>query len=236
MKARVGTSGWAYAPWRGRFYPRALPTAQMLGFYAGRFAAVEINSTFYRAPRAATFAPWVAQVPRGFRFAVKAPATISHHKRLRGVGRDLAAFATALSGLGPRLGPALIQLPPNLAKDLPRLADALAAWPRALKLAFEFRHASWFDDAVYALLREHDVALCIADGDDLATPMVATARWGYLRLRRLDYSTRSLTAWARRISAQRWQEAFVFTRHEDTALGTGFATTLAKRLAPPPVS
>ncbi len=135
-----------------------------------------------------------------------------------------------MAGLGPRRGPALIQLPPNLKKDPPLLAAALASWPRTLKLAIEFRDTSWFDDAVYTILRDHGVALCIADTDDLATPMVATAGWGYLRLRRLDYTPRTLAAWAGRIRAQAWKECFVFTRHEDTALGTGFAATLSRRL------
>ncbi|HYE04143.1 MAG TPA: DUF72 domain-containing protein [Planctomycetota bacterium] len=235
MTARswIGTSGWAYPPWKGRFYPRDLPTSAMLGYYASRFTGVEINSTFYRAPSAGSFAPWIAQVPRAFRFAVKAPATISHHKRLRRVEGDLARFAAALGGLGARRGPALIQLPPNLKKDAALLEDALEAWPRALKLAVEFRDPSWFDDAVYAVLRDRGVALCIADTDDLATPMVATAAWGYLRLRRLDYTPRALDAWAARIRAEAWKDCFVFTRHEDTALGTGFAARLMKRLAPP---
>jgi uncharacterized protein YecE (DUF72 family) len=139
----------------------------------------------------------------------------------------------ALERLGPKRGPVLWQLPPSLAVDLPLLEDALAVWPRRIPLTIEFRHGSWFADRIFTALAAHGVALCIAETEELATPVVATASWGYLRLRRLDYDGRRSAAWARRIRAQPWSEAFAFFRHEDRALGTGFAAELARRLAEP---
>jgi uncharacterized protein YecE (DUF72 family) len=195
----------------------------MLPAYAARLPAVEINATFYRMPQAKTLAGWRAQVPPAFVFALKGPQRITHVKRLAGAADDVAFFQSVAAELGPALGPVLWQLPPSLKKDLPRLRDFLALLPRGGRAAFEFRHASWHDDEVLAALSATGAALCIADDEDRSTPPVATAGFGYLRLRRPDYDDRALARWAELVRAQRWDDAFVFFKHEDEARGPAFA-------------
>lgn len=224
MSLYAGTSGYAYPAWKGRFYPEDLPAKRMLHYYAQQFRAVEINNSFYRMPTAALLQAWADEVPPEFRFVLKAPRQITHVQRLRGAGEALAHFVEVAGALQARLGPLLFQLPPNLAKDLARLRDFLALLPRERRAAFEFRHASWFDDEVFGLLREHGAALCIAEAEgDLEVPFVATADWGYLRLRRLDYGDRELRAWAERLREQAWRETYVFFKHEDEARGPQMA-------------
>ena len=230
MRIAVGTSGFAYKEWKGSFYPADLPADGMLRFYGERFRAVEINNTFYRMPTEKVLLAWAGDVPDGFTFVLKASQRITHRKRLRDAGEELAFFLRTANVLGPKLGPTLFQLPPNLKKDLPRLADFLALVPRTWRAAFEFRHASWFEDDVYAALRSHDAALCIADVDPaegeqeaLEVPFVSTADWGYLRLRRASYTKADLTAWAGRVGAQQWRDAFVFFKHEEAGAGPKLA-------------
>jgi uncharacterized protein YecE (DUF72 family) len=212
----VGTSGFSYPPWRGVFYPEKLPARDMLGFYAGAFAAVEINNTFYRMPAPPLLAGWAEQTPPGFRFALKAPQQITHRLRLKEAAEPAREFVRRTEALGEKRGPLLFQLPPNLQADLPRLEGFLAALPRGLEPAVEFRHGSWFQDDTWAILRAHDAALCIADTDDLATPLVATAPFGYARLRREDYSADELGAWARRLRAvEGWRRVYVFLKHDE---------------------
>lgn len=233
MTAYVGTSGFSYPKWKGRFYPAKLPAKQMLGFYAGRFRAVEINSSFYKLPTAAALEEWAAQVPADFRFALKAPQRITHIKRLTDAAELVAEFLEVAAALKERLGPLLFQLPPNFKKDAPRLRAFLSLLPPGCRAAFEFRHASWFDDEVFGLLRAHGASLCIADEtDDLPVPVVATADWGYLRLRRPDYDDAALAAWAERMTAQPWGDAFVFFKHEDTGAGPRFAARLLELMEP----
>jgi uncharacterized protein YecE (DUF72 family) len=220
MHLRAGTSGWSFKEWKGTFYPRELPDAGMLGFYASKYPTVEVNNTFYRMPKEQVLVDWAAQVPEGFRFAVKASQRITHKARLVDVGSDVEYFLRVCSALGERRGPSLFQLPPNLKKDLPRLTAFLAHIPRRWQAAIEFRHASWFDDEVYGALRQHDCALCISDQDDFTTPLVATAGWGYARLHRLTYDAAALADWAARLKAQPWNEAYVFFKHDETA-GSG---------------
>jgi len=219
----VGTSGYSYKEWKGSFYPRDLPAKGMLRYYAERFGAVESNSTFYRLPTAKVVKSWAAEVPAGFRFALKAPQRITHFQRLKGARGSVSQFLRVAAVLGDRLGPLLFQLPPNFKKDVPRLEAFLALLPAGTRAAFEFRHASWFDDETFDILRARGAALCIAEDEDLATPFEATAKWGYLRLRRLDYTRADLSAWAKRVRRQTWGEAFVFFKHEDTGRGPVFA-------------
>ncbi len=223
MRLFLGTSGFSYAPWKGRFYPVDLPQAKMLAFYARRFCAVEINSTFYRMPVASTLAQWRTQVPAGFRFALKCPQRITHARKLVGAEGDLRRLLDVAKTLGGQLGPLLVQLPATQRCDLPRLDDFLAAVPRATRITCEFRHESWFNDQVYATLKNRGAALCIAESDELATPMVATARWGYLRLRRSRYDARMLARRIAEVRAQPWDEVHAFFKHEDTARGPRFA-------------
>ncbi|MFO0850999.1 MAG: DUF72 domain-containing protein [Gemmataceae bacterium] len=224
MTLYVGTSGYSYPKWKGSFYPAKLPAKQMLRFYAERFRAVEANNTFYALPKPAALEAWAAEVPAGFRFVLKSPQKITHIQRLRDAGEAVAAFLEVGGVLKERLGPLFFQLPPNFKKDVPRLAAFLDLLPAGCRAAFEFRHASWFDDEVFGLLHQRQVALCVADADDeLEVPFVATAGWGYLRLRRAEYDDKALKAWVKRVKGQGWGEAFVFFKHEDTGTGPRFA-------------
>jgi uncharacterized protein YecE (DUF72 family) len=224
MKFYVGTSGYSYKEWKGTFYPKGLPERQMLGYYGEHFRAVEINNTFYRMPKTSVLQAWAAEVPTGFQFALKAPQRITHIKRLKDAAESLSLLIEVAGALQDRLGPLLFQLPPNFKKDAPRLREFLALLSSRPRAAFEFRHASWFDEETFGLLRQHQAALCIAEAeDDLEVPMVAIADWGYLRLRRADYSEKELKAWLERVQNQPWRDVFVFFKHEDEAKGPAFA-------------
>ena len=226
MNLYVGTSGYSYKKWQGSFYPEGLPAARMLHDYAGLFWTVEINNTFYHMPKASVLEAWAGEVPAGFRFVLKASQRITHIQRLKDADASLAYLLDVAGTLGKRLGPLLFQLPPNLKKDAARLRAFLALLPSQRRTAFEFRHPSWFDAEVFALLRDQGAAMCIAEAEgDLEVPFVATADWGYLRLRRPDYGDAELKAWVKRVRAQNWREAFVFFKHEDE----GRAPQLAQR-------
>jgi len=224
MNLYVGTSGYSYKEWKGSFYPEKLPAKQMLAYYGEHFRTVEINYTFKRLPTVAVLKTWTDAVPMEFRFALKAPEWITHRKRLKNADDMLANFLEVAAKLKQRLGPFLFQLPPNYKKDAPRLQAFLELLPAKRRAAFEFRHASWFDDEVFQLLRDHNVALCIADADDdLEVPIVGTADWGCLRLRRAHYDDAALTKWWKQIRKHDWRDAFVFFKHEDEAKGPQFA-------------
>jgi uncharacterized protein YecE (DUF72 family) len=230
MRVLCGTSGFSYAPWKGVFYPEKLPAAQMLGYYAGRLPTVEINNTFYRMPTAEQLEAWAAETPPPFRFALKSPRRITHERRLAGAGEAVQALVTTAATLGERLGPLLFQLPPFQKKDVPRLEAFLhtlrSSAPTA-RPAFEFRHESWFGDDTFEALRAGQAALCLADSEDLATPVVATTSWGYLRLRREDYDEAALAAWAGRLRALPFTEAYVYFKHEDGGRGPKLAERFA---------
>ncbi len=231
MKVRAGTSGYSYKEWKGNFYPADLPTTGMLAYYAKQLSTVEINNTFYRMPTAKMLLGWAEQVPEGFAFVLKAPRRITHDKRLKGAEEDIAYLVKAMAALGSKRGPLLFQTPPFFRKDLSCLREFLGLLPRDLPAALEFRHQSWFDDEVFAVLREHNAALCLADADnELEIPFVATADWGYLRLRRPDYSDADLADWAQRIAGQPWKHAFVFFKHEDAGKGPQLATRFLERV------
>jgi uncharacterized protein YecE (DUF72 family) len=224
MTLYVGTSGYSYKEWKGNFYPQKLPANQMLKFYGEQFGTVEINNTFYRMPKASVLEAWADVVPADFRFVLKAPKQITHFKVLKDAGDSVAYFVEMAGALGQRLGPLLFQLPPTAKKDVPRLAAFLELLPSSARAAFEFRHASWFDDEVFGVLRDRRAVLCIAEADnDLEVPFVSTADWGYLRLRRPDYSQAELKAWAKRVQEQGWRDAFVFFKHEDEGKGPQMA-------------
>ena len=234
MKLFAGTSGFSYKEWKGRFYPANQPDRQMLGFYATRLPSVEINNTFYRMPKRESLEGWAGQVPPSFTFALKAPQRITHRERLEGSDDSLHAFLDVASVLGDRLGPLLFQLPPFLRKDGPRLKAFLEKVPPGVRVAFEFRHPSWFEDDVYDILRTHGAALVAGDADDAgkSPPLVPTASFGYLRLRAEEYERPALAAWADRIAAQPWTDAFVFLKHE--VRGPEFAETLTNLFAERP--
>jgi len=229
MDLYVGTSGYSYKEWKGNFYPEDLPDKEMLQFYGSSLSTVEINNTFYRLPKESVLKSWADQVPPHFRFAVKASQRITHIKRLKEAGDETEYLLRILRVMGPRLGCILFQLPPNFKKDLPRLEQFLKQIPGDTRAAFEFRHASWFDDEVYACLKENSCALCIADADDeLDIPIVCTANWGYLRLRREQYSGADLKKWMKQIQIQNWEKAFVFFKHEDAGTGPKLAAQFMK--------
>lgn len=230
MQLLIGTSGFSYTAWRGGFYPEKLPQAKMLAYYAGIFPTVEINNSFYRMPTAELLGKWAAETPEGFQFAVKSPKRITHEKRLADVAGEVERLGAAARSLGSKLGPVLFQLPPNMKKDVPRLDAFLAGLPGGLAAAVEFRHDSWFGDDVYTCLRARNAALCIADAEDLTTPVEATAGWGYLRLRREDYDQPAVARWGEIITARPWTKAYVFFKHEDTGKGPVAAEQLIKAM------
>lgn len=227
MRLRAGSSGFSYKEWKGPFYPDKLPAKDMLGYYAERLSTVEINSTFYRMPKESVLEGWATKVPDDFVFVLKASRRITHQGRLKEVDDSVAYLWKVAQALGPHLGPILFQLPPFLKKDVARLEAFMDALPEGMRGAFEFRHESWFADDVYEALRGGGHALCLADKDDADSPaLMSTTDWGYLRLRREDYSDDALAIWKSSIEAQPWNEAFVFFKHEDD----GAAPRLAHRL------
>jgi uncharacterized protein YecE (DUF72 family) len=231
-RAWIGTSGYSFDEWKGNFYPEKLAAKDRLRYYAERLESVEINNTFYRMPNESLVGGWLDQVPEAFRFAIKSPQRITHMRRLNDCADSVTRLVDVITGLGPRLGPLLYQLPPNFRKDLPRLQRFLADVPRPARVAFEFRHASWFDDEVFDTLRTHKVALCVSDtGEEPVAPLVPTADWGYLRLRREDFDDQLLREWAQRIREQPWTEAFVFVKHEEEGKGPKFAARLRELCA-----
>jgi len=221
MKLLAGTSGYAFKEWKGPFYPEKMKDAEMLGFYSGKFPTVEINNTFYRLPKEQVLLDWAAQVPEHFTFAIKASQRITHHARLKPESAETVDYLIKItSALGKRLGPILFQLPPNLKKDLDRLRIFLDQLPTDRRYTVEFRHESWFEDDVFAALKEKNVALCISEQTDFRTPIVATTDWGYLRLHRFDYDEPMLAEWAKVVKSQAWSDAYVIFKH-DEGVGSG---------------
>jgi uncharacterized protein YecE (DUF72 family) len=231
----TGTSGFAYKEWKGSFYPEDLPESKMLAYYAEHFATVEINNTFYRMPSEKVLHDWAAQVPGDFRFVLKASRQITHLKRLKDVAEPFNYLLSTSSCLGGQRGPFLVQLPPNLKIDLERLKTFLGLLPADVRAAFEFRHESWFEEATFSALREHNAALCIAhveaEEGAVQTPFEATADWGYLRLRQVQYAEGELEEWASRVQQPDWGDVFVFFKHEDEGTGPKLAKRFEQVLA-----
>ena len=229
MTLYVGTSGYSYKEWKGSFYPETIPAKDMLRYYAERLSTVEINATFYRMPQPSMLENWKEQVPGTFRFALKASQRITHFKRLKETDEETKYFVETAAVLGDQLGVVLFQMPPNMKKDLPRLETFLTLLPPTTPAAFEFRHPTWFDDDVLDLLRSQNRPLVVSDTDDLPTTHIdKTADWGYLRLRRVNYSEENLVEWAARIRDQNWKETFLFFKHEDAGTGPKLAAQFLK--------
>jgi uncharacterized protein YecE (DUF72 family) len=227
VKLWAGTSGYSYPEWKGNFYPEKMAAKGMLAFYAGKFPTVEINNTFYRMPNEDLLKGWAEQVPEHFAFVIKAPKRITHDQRLKECGELLRYLYRTTAVLGARLGPLLFQLPPNFRKDLPRLQGFFDELPEQRRVAFEFRHASWFEEDVFETLRARNIALCVADtGEEPVAPLVATTDWGYLRLRRENFTDDELRDWVRRIREQPWSDAFVLLKHEEEGTGPRLAARL----------
>jgi uncharacterized protein YecE (DUF72 family) len=225
VRLHVGTSGYNFPEWKGSFYPPKLPSAKWLEYYAQQLGTVEINYTFYRMPSAKTIAGWDAATPEAFTFVLKAPQRITHFMRLRNIDESLRLFIETIRKLNAKLGSVLFQLPPNFTKDLAKLGDLLTQFPTDVRAACEFRHASWWSDDVYALLRSTNTALCIADTEEGTTPLVATADFGYVRLRDEGYSSEGLQAWKQKVQdlGQSWTDAYIFFKHEEKGIGPKLA-------------
>jgi uncharacterized protein YecE (DUF72 family) len=246
MELLVGTSGFSYPEWRGTFYPEGLAAGEMLKSYSERLPTVEINNTFYRMPQPPLLEGWNNKVGGAFSFALKAPRSITHISRLKDASEGVAYFMKVAATLGPRLGPILFQLPPFLRKDAGVLREFLALLPEGTKAAFEFRHPSWFDDEVSTVLADHRAALVAGDPDEgEPLPLIATAPFGYVRLRAPSYDVAGLSAWHARLAAQPWQRAFVYLKHEVfgplyaqglVALSKGETPILPTAPLPPPLA
>jgi len=225
----AGASGYSFKEWKGIFYPEKIKAEDMLAFYAESLPTVEINNTFYRMPNATMLESWAGSTPERFRFAIKASRRITHIARLKveTAADSLAYLYGNLAALGAKRGPVLFQLPPNLKKDLPRLTAFLQLLPQDHRAAFEFRNDTWFDDDVYAALKQAGAALCLSEREDNAPPpLVETSSWGSLPLRLETYSDDDLRQWARRLAATAWREIFVYFMHEPTA--PAYAQTLMR--------
>ncbi len=225
----TGTSGFAHKEWKGKFYPDNISPKEMLRFYAEHLGTVEINNTFYQMPKESVLTSWAEQVPSDFVFALKAPQVITHIRRLRNVIEPTDYLFKSLSVLGRKLGPILFQFPKSFRADRPALEDFLTLIPDAVACAFEFRSLSWLDVGMPDLLRGKGCSMCVADTDENpAQEVISTAKWGYLRLRRSDYTDADLLQWVEKILSQKWEKAFVYFKHEDEAKGADIAVRFQK--------
>jgi len=235
-RIRIGTSGWAYAAWKPDFYPPKTPSAKFLNFYATQLNCVEVNHTFRAWPALKTLENWCAATPNHFSFAIKAHQRITHIKRLKEVATDISNFYDSLEPLtsADKLGPILFQLPPFLKIDKERLRALFECLPKLTRAAIEFRNESWFTDSIFSLMREHDVALCIAESDDLQVPEVITASFAYFRFRKSDYSESALKQIESRLAkAAEECDVYAFLKHEETPQGALNARRLLENLQRP---
>jgi uncharacterized protein YecE (DUF72 family) len=232
----VGTSGWAYASWKPDFYPPKTAAKKMLAYYSTQLNSVEVNYTFRQLPTASMLAGWMSETPESFRFSFKAPQRITHQLRLDHCGEALAALRSALEPMiaRDRTGVVLFQLPPNFKIDLERLGAFLAdASGAGMRMAFEFRHRSWFTEATYTLLAQQgEAALCIAESDDLVTPRRRTAPFTCYRLRKSSYSTAELEDRRQWLSEDaREGDVFAYFMHEEAPDGALRARDLLARVS-----
>jgi uncharacterized protein YecE (DUF72 family) len=234
----VGTSGWQYRDWRPGFYPDRLPQRLWLESYAERFSTVEVNNAFYRLPEKKTFEQWRKRTPENFRFAVKMSRYLTHVKRLSEPAEPVARFLDRAAGLGDKLGPVLLQLPPTLRADARALDETLRLFPRDVLVAVEPRHESWWTDEVKDVLGTYNAALSWADRRARPlSPLWVTAGWCYLRCHegRAEpwprYGHTSLTTWAKRLPAE--CDAWVYFNNDQRGAAPQDAVTftrLAQRL------
>ncbi len=230
----VGTSGFSYPEWKGSFYPAGLAADQMLAFYGRSFATVEINNTFYRYPSSDTLTQWAGAVPAAFRFSIKAHRRITHLKRLRDVDGDLAFLSERMRVLGNRLGVLLFQLPPSLRADAGLLETFLTQLRPGARAAVEFRHASWRQSSIYALLDAHQVSLVAAETDEEEQPREVIGPLSYLRLHKSHYTDAALREWARwtRARLKEGRDVYAYFTHEEGAPATDYARTLQRLIRP----
>lgn len=233
MKLYTGTSGFSYKEWIGNFYPEKTKPAAMLGFYSSKLGVVEINNTFYRMPKREIVEKWGNETPERFLFSIKASRKITHIKRLKDAEDETGFLLQNIRILGPKLGAVLFQFPPYFKKNAGRLEEFLKILPQGLPAVFEFRDDSWYDDEISGLLSARGFIFCFSDVDGKDAPVIInTADWGYLRLRRQDYSVDGLKQWAERIRAQNWDRALVFFKHEGEGIGPKTAIEFAGLFKP----
>jgi uncharacterized protein YecE (DUF72 family) len=229
-EARIGTSGFAYKEWVGHVYPSGASPGQMLPLYAERLAAVELVAGLSRAPGAELLESWAASVPPGFEFAVKAPPRVGVELSSgKNAIRAMGAFLEVAEHLGDALGPVLIQVPGTHKPDRHALAALLDALPEGLRVAFDFRHRSWLDDATLRLLSAHEAALALTDDGEGAPRLELTANFTYVRIRRDDDDLEAIDRWAERLAllTRRGVDVHAFVKHDRK----GFAVDRAMRLA-----
>jgi uncharacterized protein YecE (DUF72 family) len=228
----VGVSGFSYPRWRGKFYPKEAKSEELLAHYAGRLRSVEINSSFYAAPKPATVKGWADKTGEDFRFAFKAPQQITHILKLgKGSAEAANGLSETLEALGPRRGPVLFQLPPYMKQDLKLLEGFLSDTSDIESRAFEFRHKSWLDGPTYRLLDEHAAAFCIAETEEMRPTFQVTGGFAYLRLRMDSYDAKAIDQWAGRIAGlAKGCECYVYLRHDETGENALLAQRLAQKL------
>ena len=225
----IGTSGWQYPEWLGKFYPEKLRKEEMLSFYAQRFNSVEVNYTFNRLPSEKVLKNWIEQTPKTFRFTLKAHKAITHTSHLE-PSDILEKFLNAGKVLGSQQGLMLFQFPPWLEADPQSFEDFLKRFPEGTQAAFEFRHKSWFSDEIYSQLKKKNLALCTAKSEKLVTPPVTTADYVYFRLRLVKYTDRDIAAYADQLRSGSFKAAYVYFKHEEGATGPAFAQMLMDKL------
>ncbi len=238
MRYYIGTSGWHYEHWRGRFYPEELPKAEWLKFYATHFATVEVNNSFYRLPSENAFANWHDSSPANFTFAVKVSRYITHIKRLKNTEEAVEKFITRAKGLKGKLGPLLYQLPPNMHRNDEVLQAFLSALPQGLKHVIEFRHQSWLEERTFEILHEYNIGFCVFDMPDVNCPLVATTDFAYIRFHGSSglysscYSDDELANWAKKLAdlAANLEAVYIYFNNDAEAFAVKNALSLGSYL------
>lgn len=217
-KARIliGTSGFSYPEWKGTFYPEDLPSKKYLSFYAGHFKTTEINNTFYRIPTYQLTESWYAEVPADFSFTLKLSQAITHRKKLKNADEEMERFLDGATGLKEKLGTVLVQLPPYFRKDSAVLEAFLENYSRKAKLAFEFRHETWYVKETYELLKKYDCAFAVVEAEDQQAIREVTGNFIYMRLRKGDYDKKELKEWADWIRKQK-VGIYCYLKHDEKA-------------------
>ena len=234
----IGTSGWHYDDWRGRFYPDKLPKSRWLEFYTGHFPTVELNNTFYRLPSKKAVTNWHDTSPSGFVFSVKVSRLITHVKKLKDTNESLANFMSRSSLLKEKLGPLLYQLPPGMQRDDEILTGFLQGLPKGYKYVIEFRHQSWLTDEVFRILRQYNTGLCVFDMPDLSCPLLATADFAYIRFHGRDslysscYTENELAEWANRIAglSEDLESVYIYFNNDVSGYALKNTVTIRKYL------
>lgn len=228
----AGTSGWAYPSWKPAFYPQKLAQAKFLNHYATQLNTVEVNFTFRQLVKETTLQKWISETPANFRFGIKAHQVITHIKRLKAADDFVKRFISTLEPLerAGKLGPILFQMPPNLKIDTALLKDFLPTMPRGVRMAFEFRHPSWFSPETYGVLENCNAALCIAETEDRVTPDVTTADFVYYRYRKPEYSPDERKQMISKVQEhmQARRDVYAYFKHEETPQGALYAVDVLK--------